>query len=292
MPNFLIIGAAKSGTTALYHYLKQHPQIYMSPNKEPKFFALEGQKLNLSGADAQDYKSAVVNINDYKKLFQGVTDELAIGEASTLYLYHPKAPERIHHYIPNTKLIAILRHPVERAYSGYIMHIGHGRETIYDFAQAIQEEKARISRNEIWGHYINAGFYYTQLSRYFDLFKREQIKIYLYENLKEKPNDLIRDIFQFLRVDHTFVPNVTLKYNVLGIPRNEFARFFSRKINEINPVVKQLFPDKIRHQVRSKIFKAPPPLLAEIRSDLIEVYRQDILQLQELINIDLSKWLE
>lgn len=292
MPNFLVIGAAKAGTTALYYYLKQHPQIYMSHNKEPKFFALEEQKLKLSGADAQDYSSAVTNIDSYQKLFQGVTDEVAIGEASTLYLYSPKAPERIHYYLPNVKLIAILRHPVERAYSGYLMHLGHGRERITDFAQAIQEEKARIDRNEIWGHYINAGFYYAQLTRYFNTFDRHQIKVYLYEDLKEKPINLTQDIFQFLHVDQTFNPDTSLKYNVSGIPKNEFLRLLTSKTNELSPVIKQLFPDRLRHQVKSKILKNPPPLSIELRKKLIEIYRQDILQLQDLIDVDLSKWLE
>ncbi|MEQ9368153.1 MAG: hypothetical protein RIG63_03850 [Coleofasciculus chthonoplastes F3-SA18-01] len=98
LPNFLVIGAAKAGTTTVYQYLKQHPQIYMSPRKEPHFFLKNGTK---------DYP--IPTLEDYKALFQGTSDEIAIGEASTSYLTHPQAAERIQYHIPNAKLIAINR---------------------------------------------------------------------------------------------------------------------------------------------------------------------------------------
>ena len=128
MPNFLIIGAMKSGTTALYHYLRQHPQIYMSPKKEPRFFALEAERLYLAGLDNQkplQTLSSVADIDAYRALFEGVSKEVAIGEASHWYLYSPRLreseqhyiPEVIEHYIPDVKLIAVLRNPAERFYS-------------------------------------------------------------------------------------------------------------------------------------------------------------------------------
>jgi hypothetical protein len=122
MPNFLIIGAAKSGTTSLHHYLKQHPQVYMSQIKEPSFFAFEGTKPAIPGPWKRwAAHNFITDIQAYRSLFQGVSDEVAIGEASTIYLVHPTAPQRIRHYVPDAKLIAILRDPAERAYSNYRM---------------------------------------------------------------------------------------------------------------------------------------------------------------------------
>ena len=113
IPNFLIIGSSRCGTTSLYRYLKQHPQIYMSPVKEPSFFSYEGMKPNHRGpSDEKFNRTAVTKIEDYGALFKDVTTETAIGEASTNYIYNPKASERINHYIPNARLLAILRHPV------------------------------------------------------------------------------------------------------------------------------------------------------------------------------------
>ncbi len=150
MPNFLIIGAAKAGTTALYSYLKQHPQIYMSPEKEPHFFAFEGEQPNFGGtAGKQEWlnRTVITDIETYRKQFQKVSREIAIGEASALYLYIPKAVERINHYIPDVKLITILRNPIERAYSAFLFQIRDELEPITDFAQALEEEKIRINKN-------------------------------------------------------------------------------------------------------------------------------------------------
>src|SRR5215218_4707583 len=121
MPNFLIIGAGKSGTTSLYHYLGQHPEVFMSPMKEPKFFCFEGERPNFRGPgdDEEINRKCVTTIDAYRALFDGVACEKAVGEASSMYLYYPKAPERIDHHVAGVRLIAVLRNPVDRAYSSY-----------------------------------------------------------------------------------------------------------------------------------------------------------------------------
>ena len=165
LPNFLLIGAAKSGTSSLYHYFRQHPQIYMSPNKEPSFFAYEGKAIQLTGPGDQDFhaKRIVTDLIDYQALFGDRTNQPAIGEASILYLYAPDAPARIHHYLPDVKLMAVLRNPVDRAFSSYAHLRRDGRESIADFRLALQEEEARIKANwEHQWHYAQLGFYYTQ----------------------------------------------------------------------------------------------------------------------------------
>ncbi|MEQ8999686.1 MAG: sulfotransferase domain-containing protein [Coleofasciculus sp. B1-GNL1-01] len=122
LPNVLVIGAAKAGTTTVYQYLKQHPQVYMSPRKEPHFFSKNGTK-----------NYPIPTLEDYQALFQGASDEIAIGEASTSYLTHSKAAERIQCHIPNAKLIAILRDPAYRTYSLYIMLLMLGKRKLSSY---------------------------------------------------------------------------------------------------------------------------------------------------------------
>ncbi|MBC6477742.1 MAG: sulfotransferase [Hormoscilla sp. GM7CHS1pb] len=296
MPNFLIIGAAKSGTTALYNYLKQHPEIYMSPAKEPRFFAFEGEKLNFQGVTS-GMKNSITNLADYQALFKGVSREKAIGEASTIYLDIPKTVDRIKHYIPDAKLIAILRNPVDRAYSHFSMQIREAREPIMDFSKALACERKRIQDNWIPGfHYASKGLYYSKIKRYFDAFNREQIRVDLYEELKTDSLGLIQDIFSFLEVDKTFVPDTSIRFNVSGIPKNRMIHNFLGRPNPIKKALKPLLPKKLRNRLSASIKQRNltklPPMSPEVRQELIEVYREDILMLQDLLERDLYSWLE
>jgi Sulfotransferase family len=300
MPNFLIIGAQKSGTTSLNAYLKQHPQIYMSPLKEPRFFAFEGEKPNFRGpGDQEQYESIVGDIEVYRTLFEGVSNEKAIGEASVLYLYISSAPERIRHYIPGVKVIAILRNPVERAYSAFLHLTRDRKEPLGDFALALRAEEERIRNN--WGpiwHYKQVGFYYAQLKRYFETFEREQIKVYLYEDLNSDPIELLKDIYRFLSVEDAFVPEVSRRYNVSGIPTDEGWYSLLLRQNLAKSIVKPLLPRGLRRRVSTTLLSTlkdrtlvKPPLPTEVQQQLTKLYREDILKLQELIGRDLSQWL-
>lgn len=299
MPNFLVIGAGKAGTTALYEYLDQHPQIYMSPVKETNFFALEGEQANFRGPGVRERINSwsVTDIEDYQALFGRASGETALGEACPLYLYSPKAPGRIQHHVPNAKLIAILRNPVERAYSAFTHLIRDGREPFNNFARALEEEETRIADNWPWiWHYRQVGFYHEQLSRYFDIFDREQIKIYLYEDLKAEPMNVLPDMFRFLGVDAKFTTNVSTKHNVSGIPKSKALHSFLMTANPIKEGIKPLVPTKLRRRmvlgVRNRNLARSPQLPAESRRLLMDVYRDDILRLQDLIQRDLQSWLE
>jgi len=298
MPNFLIIGAGKSGTTSLYHYLKQHPEVYMSPVKEPKFFAMEGKTLDFRGPNDEAHmnRKSITDIDTYRTLFRGVTEEKAIGEASPLYLYSQEAPGRIKHYIPHARLIAILRNPVERAFSSYLHCIRDRGEPLEDFAKALQDEETRIANG--WGpiwHYKNAGFYSAQLERYFDTFRREQIEIFLYEDLKDDPVGVLQSIFRFLRVDDTRLPDISLKHNISGVPRSRVVHALLNKPNPIKSAFRPLIPAKLRNRLNHNLTGrnlVKPQLSPEVRRQLIEAYSEDILKVQEIIHRDLSRWLE
>jgi len=298
MPNFIVIGAAKSGTSSLHNYLSEHPEIYMSKNKEPNFFAYEGWQPDYCGsgdAEAPTNVKTVPYLKDYQALFDGVTKEKAIGESSPCYLYMPEAPTRIKRYIPEAKLIAILRHPVDRAYSRYSHFCRNGRETL-DFSEALKEEDNR--RKNHWApgwRYLDFGFYSIQIQRYLDRFDREQIQIYLYEDLKSDPKHMIKNIFQFLGVDDTFQPNLSVKYNQSNIPKNRIFHGFISEKNFLKSMIRPLIPAKIRKPMAAKAYRKNlsrlKPLSPELRQELIPIFREDILKLQDLIGRDLSHWL-
>jgi hypothetical protein len=290
LPNFLIIGAMKSGTTALYYYFEQHPQIYMSPIKEPNFFCFEEQE-NLNG-------QSISSITAYRDLFKHASGEKAIGEASHCYLYEPKAAARIRDYVPEAKLIAVLRNPIDRAYSHFLHRVRDGTEPLTDFAHALQEEEVGAYQERSFQDYIGRGLYYGQLKRYFDTFDRHQVRVYLYEDLSSAPLDMLRDAFRFLGVDDSFVPDVSLRRNVSGYPKYETVDKLLRNQSAIKNILKLYLPGRLRwrlskafDELKARNLVEPPSVQPEVRRQLVGVYRQDILKLEELLNRDLSGWL-
>ncbi|EPZ44556.1 hypothetical protein N007_10785 [Alicyclobacillus acidoterrestris ATCC 49025] len=148
LPNFLVIGAAKAGTTALYRYLSQHPEVFMPSIKEPNYFALANREVRFQGpGDDRTNRSSITRFADYQALFDEADGYQAVGEASPMYLYTADAANRIHDLIPNVKLIVILRDPVERAHSAYLHLRRDEREPLANFADAIAAEEERIAKH-------------------------------------------------------------------------------------------------------------------------------------------------
>ena len=297
LPNFLIIGAAKSGTTALYAYLKQHPQVFMSARKEAHFFSFEGKSARTSGP-GDVVGNAIASLNEYKALFSDVTTEVAIGEASPTYIYLPHARERILHHVPNAKLIAILRQPAERAFSAY-MHVRRDRrEPVEDFRVALSLEEQRVAEN--WGpiwHYKNGGYYYEQLQPYFQQFPREQIKVIIYEEFKKNPSKILAEVFGFLNVEPGFVPDISFKPNVSGLQKSRAFQsvidtVFMRR-NPLRYLSRIMFSEKYRLIITSKVRQLNLEKLRlsdDIWQDLTSCYSHDIGKLELLLERDLSIW--
>lgn len=298
LPNFLIIGAMKSGTTSLYHYLAQHPQIYMSSVKEPKFFALEGTSWDSEplGPGGLTKIKGIREWETYQELFSGVSTETAIGEASPIYLYAPLAAENIRQTLPHVKIVAILRHPVDRAYSHFLHWVQRGLEPLgADFVKVWNEEDDRIAGD--WSpnyHYKHRGFYYNQLKRYYDRFDRDQIRIYLFEDLHQDPITLMQDLFNYLEVDPAFIPQTDQQYNVSQIPQNSQLNQFIDRPNLAKMILKPFIPKAWRDRLKNNLKQKnaiKPKLDPELRHQLTQDYREDILKLQDLIQKDLSLWL-
>jgi len=305
MPNFLIIGAQKSGTTALYHYLKQHPEVYMSPLKEPGFFAFEGQQpafTNLKGELSKTSRTSITSLADYQALFQGRRGEKAAGEASIVYLFVPATAACIKQYLPEVRLIAMLRNPIDRAYSAFTHALRDNLETVRDFERALELEESRIRNNcEFLFRYTSMGFYYAQLKRYFDVFDRDQIRVYLYDDLRTDLPGTLHDIFRFLGVDARFTPDMSALHNASGVPKNRLLHRATnvlllksdraRRLPEpFKVVLSSPFVSRTATKVRAGNL-TKPPFPGQAREALGAVFREDILRLQDLLARDLSPWL-
>ena len=291
LPNFLILGAQKAGTTSLFNYLGQHPEVYASPIKEPHFFDHEGEKRPYAGP-GRIPGPAVQSLKEYEGLFAGVRGEKAVGEASPTYLYLPGVAERVKRRLPEARLIAILRDPTERAYSAYQHAVRNGREPLRSFAAALADEDRRV--REGWHpiyHYRGRGFYHAQLSRYFDLFGREQVRVCLYDDLRSDPFGMLRGIFRFLGVSDSFTPDTSTRYNLSGVPKNRAVAGLVKRLGGLTPAVKRVVPFETRQRIKGRIFVKAPPLEPAVRRELVEAYREDVLRLEDLIGRDLSAWL-
>lgn len=300
-PNFLIIGAAKCGTTSLYNYLRQHPQVYMSPKKHTRFFAfdVENPDFNGPGPEIPPVPYAITDPDVYHAMFAGAYSETAVGEASHSYMYQTQAARRIKEYDPGMKLVAILRNPAERTYSHHRQMIRDGREPVADFERALREEEGRI-REHWWPdfHYVQIGLYHEQLQRYFELFEHDQIRVYLYEDLSASPFAVLQDLFQFLEVDDEFVPETAIRYNASGVPRNRSLHWLLQRTRQVQPFVRRAVSES-QYQRLLRLGSGlhnrnltKPRISPEARKRVTDTYfRDDILKLQNLTGRDLSAWM-
>jgi hypothetical protein len=298
LPNFLIIGTGKAGTTSLYHLLQQHPEIFMSPVKEPNFFAFEGEPpcFRGPGDDRTVNRESLVRWADYCALFAGVRGERALGEASTRYLEMPQTAARIRARLPAVRLVAILRNPVERAFASYLHHRRDGREPCVDFAEALRLEERRTREHWGFGQYLSGGFYHRQLQPYWDLFPASQLRIYLYEDFVSDARALLRDLYRFLDVDDRFEVDLAVPHNVSGVPRSALLDEVLTG-SSLTAAIKSRLPSGLRERIAAAVRARRnanlerPPIPPSTRTWLIEAYRDDVLRLQDRLDRDLSAWL-
>jgi hypothetical protein len=249
LPNFLIVGAARSGTSTLYRYLQSHRQIYLRANKrpEPHFFFKESEYLK--------------GLRYYEETwFPRESSCQAVGEASTSYLFGPEVPARIAAALPKVRLIALLRNPIDRAFSSYWHSVRSGVETL-DFAAAIERETERTEAIEGTAlaelkpySYVARGFYYAQISNYLRFVEREQLMLATFDELREQPARLLRGVYRHLGVAEE-------------LP------------SQLDVIENRSMPDG----------KVMDPSL---RQRLIQVYADDVVRLGKFLDRDLTAWLD
>lgn len=299
LPNFLIIGAAKSGTTSLNRYLSDHPQIYMSLQKELHYFSYPETHLLTNGPDSY-HRITVGTLEEYESFFKDVTDQVAIGDSSPSYLYFSQSAQRIKNTIPNVKLIAILRNPVDRAYSCFMHAVRDRWETVRTFEEglALEEERIAAGWEMVW-HYTKAGFYANQLKDYFNCFPREQLKIFLYEDLERNAAGMMREIHHHIGVDENYKHNLTVRANQSGKVKSRemliALNWLGSSPNPLRLAARTIFPERTRWRFMQKLrgWNLKQECMSEkTRKKLTSLFKEDIIRTQELIGRDLTPWID
>lgn len=303
LPNFFILGAPKAGTTSLANYLRQHPQVFIPQNKEPNFFILEGYELPPFAGPADSktlneviYKYSITDLERYQALYQGVVDQSAIGDATVLYLYYPQAADRIKDLIPDAKMIVVLRNPIDRAYSHYLMVKEKYRLEPLELTQALDQEQERIAKNWGWDwHYINVGMYYKQLKYYFNCFNPKQFKIFLYEDYCQNPLRVIQEICRHIGVEDGFTPDTSNRSKVAYASKNAVLDRLLNQPNRLKSRINHILPNSAVKKLialGNHLNQVPlEPMTPEVRHQLQNRFQAEIHQLQDLIQRDLSAWL-
>lgn len=298
LPTFLVVGAARAGTTSLYHYLKAHPDIYMSPVKEPHFFAFVNRAADFRGPyDLQLKQEIIRDEREYRALFGGVKGERAMGECSNSYLYFQDTAGVIKERIPGCRIIILLRDPVSRAYSHYLQGCMIGHEHL-GFREALWKEAERERLNWRWHYqYVKQGLYYEQVRKYVDVFGRSSVRIYLFDDLAANAAAVVRDIYGFLGVDQSFVPRVDIVYNRTGMARSVLLHRLLRNRTPLKRLVRTFLWRKGRGAIQDVLERInydqskKPEIMDDVRTFLLELFRRDIVSLASLIGRDLSRWL-
>lgn len=290
LPTFIIIGAAKAGTTALYWYCAEHPQVFMSPVKETFYFAYGlDESGRLLYGDPDVHRFPVKSRSEYEALFAGAAAGQAVGEASPIYLECPQAAERIYGLIPQARLVCSLRHPVDRAYSDYLMYIRR-RGRAFDPARDLNAAAEWARPDSRW---MLVGRYHSQLVRYYERFPRDHIHVLLNGDLKRDQLGAVRQLYQFVGVDPSFVPDFDTPHNVGGTPASLLLErvFTSSAIRSaLDPWVPKRAANWIR-RLRTRTMRPAPPLPRELKAELTVPFREDILRTAELIGRSLDHWL-
>lgn len=288
LPNFIVIGAPKSGTTSLFFYLKQHPEIYLPIRKELHYFSYPLLEQRVSGpGDSNVLASLCSSRQEYESHYKGVRQQRAIGEISPSYLYFSEVSERIKAELGEVKIIALVRNPVEKAYSQYMHMVRENRETLSFYDALMEEENRRIAGwGDIWS-YAESSLYAERLEKYISVFGRSNVKIILAEDMFSNPNEALHKLFSFLGVEPSFQPNTTKSYNRTGQPRSKLLADFLARSSLLKHFFKQLIPEDTRVHLRLALMEIntgkKDTMDSKSRRYLTEFFKDDISTVETII---------
>ncbi|MGH8900785.1 MAG: sulfotransferase family protein [Egibacteraceae bacterium] len=300
LPDFFVIGAPKAGTTALHTALAIHPELFMSRVKEPKFFLCDGQPPPRDGGpgDAHSYREWIWRKEEYEALFAHAPSGTLRGESTPFYLSDFAAQERIRQLIPQAKLIAILRNPVDRAYSNWTHMWSDGLEPIGDFVAACAEEERRAEAGWVrFWRYRGLGLYGEQLQHLFSVFPRDQVHLLRYKELVDQPHESLNRVCEFLGVAPDVVVDVPSENVSTYVPPTAYARQLQALIRG-GAAIGRFFPPQLWRKTSIPLLRAlqrerrnRPELGEDDRRRLIAYFADDIRTLERVTGLSFSDWL-
>jgi Sulfotransferase domain len=292
-PDFFIVGAFKAGTTALYEYLRPHPQIFMPFHKEPHFF----------GDDLTRHYGRMSRA-EYIALFRGAEPGQRVGEASTWYLYSTSAAREIERFTPGAQIIIQLRNPVDVMYAQHSQLLFRSDETLTDFADALAAEPAR-RRGEgmrpppvrpetlFYRHSVDFA---DQVERYLAVFGRDRVHVILFDDLVRNTAETYRGTLEFLGIDTAFRPDFAIHNENKRVRFGVLQRLVFNPPGPMSGVARRLRRLPLAHRARDMVLRlnsqpgARPPLDPALRERLQHEFRPEIERLSRVIGRDLSAW--
>jgi Sulfotransferase domain len=300
LPDFLIAGVPKAGTTALHAALQPHPSLFLSAVKEPKFFLSDGPPPRHGGpGDVQTYQEYIWRRADYEALFAPAPPGAVKGEATPFYLYDEQAPKRIAALVPDAKIVLLLRDPVDRAHSNWTHLWIAGLESEADFLAACRAAPARIAAGwaAFW-HYLQLGMYGRQVANLYQHFPRERVLLLRYRDLKDDPAVTLDRVCAFLGVEEgvlSAIPKENVNRHVVEDNRvNAVLRYLLRSGGKFG----HRFPVPVRLAARGPLLTllhrkqgTRPVTTPEERSALLPLFADDIALLQDVTGARYDDWL-
>ena len=276
-PDFFIVGAIKAGTTSLYNYLKEIPGIYMSHIKAPNYFLSLALPRHVAISCTKE---------EYLNLFRNVKSDLIMGEASAYYLCDPQSAKLIYEKVPNAKIIIVLRNPIERTFSHYLMY-RHGMED-RTFSDAIRNKS-----NPEWGFsnfYLELGLYYEQVKSYIETFGSKNVKIIIFEKFTEHPKEIFKEVLEFLGIQAEVPQFVGEVHNPFSSPKGKIA-YLVLSSKSLRKTYRKFFrgfgiPTMKKILLTQKTEK--PKMNDKDRNFLENVFREDVKKLEKLLNIKIE----
>lgn len=294
-PSFVIAGAPRAGTTWLYRNLEEHPDVFLTPNKEPRHYAVnETDRLSFSGPGDERWLSHLVQDRaDYEALYDGAREGQLRGEASSDYLYRSGvAATRLSREAPSARLIFILRNPAHRAYSNWLQHVQHEREPL-SFAEALDAEDERIEQGWAWWwHYGRRGLYAEQLEPFLDAFPGDQVLIVLHDELRRDPRALLEKVCSFLGIDMVAGAGLEERQNQSLVARSPAHAGLRRALRPLATAARWALPDAAQRPLRRWYggrTLGPTIPDADFRR-LARAYSDDTGRLAEITGLDFSDW--
>jgi len=284
LPTFIIVGAAKSGTTSVHNYLQHHPEVCMSLFKEPLFFTNTVKSIHTGNTGTYSK-----GLEWYKSLFNPCKTAKAIGDVSPIYMEAEDSPRLIKQIVPDVKLIFIFRDPIKRLYSHYWNDRKIG-QSYGNLENLVRERHPRFK------FYLSVSSYDYHLKRYLDVFPEEQISVFLYEELRDNPRQFMQELYRTIGVEPEFVPpNLESKYNVASLPRMAWLQrliiYLSTKWVPTHPWLYALrrMPGRLLVGLNSKSIQYPP-MEAELHKILLEELSETIDYVEQYLNRPLPAW--
>jgi hypothetical protein len=300
LPDFLIAGVPKAGTTALHAALVRHPELFLPTIKEPKFFLSDGPPPTAGGpGDVQTYQEHVWRRSDYEALFAPAPPGALLGEATPFYLYDLEAHNRIRALVPDVKLIVLLRDPVDRAHSNWTHLWNAGLEPEADFLTACRAEEQRKAAGwaDFW-HYTNQGLYGRQVQHLFKVFAREQVLLMRYRELKDSPDATLDRVCTFLGVSSGVLREIPKENVNRHVVEDTGVNGVLRALLRAGGEMGHRFPLPLRLAARGPILTVlhrkkgrRPVTTPHERAALLPHFTDDIALLQDVTGETYDDWL-